>query len=332
MKRATTVMTASRWGRSARMALATLSLAALAAIQAVPSHAALVSARLYASGLTAPPGGLVLPLATGATRLWVSDHINGFCRLDPNPAVPGTATLNTSTCYNFGLGGAAGQPAFDPVNNFIYLPDLSKKSAGITRLKYNPTTGTVTVSAVIGQTLAASLPDAVALGPDGKLYVSFKGNGSIVRITNPGSSVLSLQAIESVGRTSDNRLALNIAFVGTDMYLAEKNLLTIMPGATTCTGACIAFFNGINIAVPQSVVFDGKYLFVGDTNSVWRIDPATLTPVQYATNMANVSGIAVKVPTVSATGVVTPGNVFAMWDPSAGIQIGQGRVWVMPYK
>lgn len=73
-----------------------------AMIFANPATAALTIGTIYQQPATAPSGALWLNDAFGG-HLWVSDHISGFCRPDPDPLVPGTATLNQDSCYNFGL-------------------------------------------------------------------------------------------------------------------------------------------------------------------------------------------------------------------------------------
>lgn len=309
-----------------------------AMVGAAPASAALTTATLYETPATAPSGAMWLNDAKGG-HLWVSDHINGLCRLDANPAVPGTTVINTTTCYNFGAGGGAGQAAFDPLTNFVYVPDLSAKSQGITRLLFDPASGTMSPDSIVAPNsgISGDRPSAVALGPDRNIYVSFKKNGNIVKLTNPGCvdsatvSCSTLQQKVSVGQSSDGRRVMNMAFVGNDLYLAETNLLTRMRNAPLCTGGCQAFQTGAFISQPQSLAYDGKYLFVGDLVNVNRIavlpggNPGT--PVVYASGFTFVSGLAVKQATPTSAGT----GVFAAEDPTRGLTPLTGSWWTMPY-
>src|SRR5690242_7549663 len=81
--------------------LAALALGLAAAAEAAPAWA--VSKTLYVSGVTAPGGAVWLKDTTPfGGHLWVSDHLNGFCRLDPTDATAVAATFNTGSCLVFG--------------------------------------------------------------------------------------------------------------------------------------------------------------------------------------------------------------------------------------
>lgn len=298
------------------------------------ASAALTTATIYETPATAPSGALWLNDSSGG-HLWVSDHISGFCRLDP--AGNGTATLNQDTCYNFGLGGSAGQPAFDPTTHFLYLPDLSSKSSGITRLEFDPSTATLIPDTIIAPNggIGGDRPDAVALGPDGDLYVAFRKNGNIAKVTNPGCidtatiNCATIQKKVAVGKSSDGKRVVNLAFAGSDLYLAETALLTRIRNVSTCTGGCSAV-QTVTVNQPQALAYDGKYLYVGNTTSVLRSSLAPggnpSIPVSYATGFAFVSGLAIKQSTLSSP----ESSVFAGDDPSAGITANSGRWWIMP--
>ena len=115
--------TTPRAGRPALAALFALALVIAALVGAGPASAATQST--VATNVTAPNGGVMLTGANGSKHLWVPDHLNGVCRVD-------AAGLNQNTCALF-LGTNAvkpGQLSFDPVNNYLYIPDLSAKSQG----------------------------------------------------------------------------------------------------------------------------------------------------------------------------------------------------------
>src|SRR5215469_10069677 len=100
----------------------------------------------FASGLTAPQGGLVLSgtatnSATGNPfrHLWTADAVNGLCRLDPDVDTVGLHTVNPATCLNTVAGAAfnAAQLTFDPASNTVYAVDGGAK-VGIFILNFLP--------------------------------------------------------------------------------------------------------------------------------------------------------------------------------------------------
>jgi hypothetical protein len=119
---------------------------------------------LDAIGVTQPAGALWI-----GSHLWVSDQVQGFCRIDaPATAQPGATVYDPASpdyCYlgntipglvtgggGEGGGGNIGfvpaQAAFDPRPtctrssgarcNYIYIPDRSNQSLGIWRAVYEP--------------------------------------------------------------------------------------------------------------------------------------------------------------------------------------------------
>lgn len=269
---------------------------------------------LYASGATNPNGQLWLAGDLGG-HLWVADHLQGLCRVDA-----ASGTLEGATCAT--AAKAAGQPAFDAAHNFVYVPD-SATTGGVVRFTYNPASETIgnPVSLAPSAGLAGNKPDAVALGPDGNLYVSFLKNGNIVRITNPAGAT---QTAQSAGGTSDGRRALSLAFSGTDLFVAETSGVTRIFNVTasTCTGGCKAGTVGLNaIGAPLSLTVDGSTLYIGDASKVSRYNLSTGALDTYATSgtsaFQNVTGL----------GVDPTGNLYVGDDPSAGALNLQGRIW-----
>jgi hypothetical protein len=104
-------------------------------------------AALQAHGITAPKGGVVfIPGALGG-HFWSSDHLQGFCRLDP---VPGSTLLanNPAACDPGFTVGSPGQATYDPRVNAdgthnVYVPDNATRSPGVWRLTFDPASETV---------------------------------------------------------------------------------------------------------------------------------------------------------------------------------------------
>src|SRR5919199_419367 len=192
--------------RRARRKLALLGAASAAMAVAASPASASVNGSIYANGLNSPGGTVSM-----GSHVWVSDHVNGFCRLDKNAAT-GKFTINAATCNT--AAASPGQPTFDAATNMVYVPDNSTQGNAVYRLKFNPTTETVSTSAALGTSaiVAGTKPTATALGPDGSLYV-----GSL----------------------------------GTSLYIAEGGGISEIANAATCTGACAASMTAI---VPQTVV------------------------------------------------------------------------------
>src|SRR5579859_6077779 len=90
------------------------------------------STTLFAAGVGAPGGGIVLTgSAANATtgrvvrHLWSADSANGLCRIDPDLDTPGSHALNTATCIRTALGIrlVPAQLTFDPIHNVLYMVD-----------------------------------------------------------------------------------------------------------------------------------------------------------------------------------------------------------------
>ena len=129
-------------------------------------------------------------------------------------------------------------------------------------------------------------------------------------------------------------------FTTDDLYVAGVNSVLLMPdtngvdpggnasqnGAGACAVAnpCTAVDVGFGIFTPQSVAFDGKYVYAGDVTSLHRMDPAVGSFAPYATGFSNLSAIAVS----DKAGTVAR-KVFGADDPSAGAAVLQGHVYRM---
>ena len=312
----------------------------------IPPPASNNAAPEIGTGLTAPLGELFLTNAQGVTHIWESDGALGFCRLD-GPAANGTVALNPASCVT--PTSKPGQPAYDPVNQFVYLPDASSHSQGVFRLTYDPTTDTVRNAVVLapGQGLGGNLPDAAALDPfDGNLYVSMLKNGDIDRVTTPAGSS---QTVVKVGASTDGRRVKGLAFAGSqgrDLWLAEKSNVTVMSQVDRCAvspnGLCRPVIVVANVG-PQAIETDGA-----DTiywiNQVIGVPPnscpcpADVHKLAASTRADGIvlttgvlpSGSAVRIQLASAVKLDAFGNLYVGDDPNGGFAPnGQGHLWKM---
>lgn len=280
----------------------------------------LTTGSLYAQNETNPNGQVWLNGALGG-HLWVADHLQGMCRVE-------AGSINSSTCQVAAV--AAGEPAYDPSNQFVYVPDSSAKSAGVVRYTFNPTSETLGNPVVLAPNagLGGNRPDAVALGSDGSLYVGFLKNGSLVRITNPAGNG---QTAQSVGQSATAKKVLSLAATGNDLYLAENGAVTRIANVASCTGGCKAASVGLStVASPLSLAATATQVFIGDVSVVYRYTVATGALATYATSgtagastfgFQNVSGLGIDPAT---------GNVYVGDDPTAGNLNLQGRIWLVP--
>jgi hypothetical protein len=321
--------------RRARRQLGLLGAAsALLAVAATPASAA-TTGTIYANGLNSPGGTVAM-----GSHLWVSDHVNGFCRLDRNAAT-GKFTINLGTCNT--AAASPGQPTFDPASSMVYVPDNSTKGNAVYRLKFNPLTETVSTSAALGTSAiaAGTKPTATALGPDGSLYVGSIKSGKIVRVANPATTG---SPVQTVGSTTDGRGASGLAFANasdgsltTSLYIAEGGGISEIANAATCTGACVAGMTGI---VPQTIV-NGKpiawetldvvastpdVLYVakwaphdfGPKVTIVKYTVSTATAVDQSTSYVAPDGKLQPWTTVSDLAVNPAGGLFVSHDPTNG--------------
>lgn len=79
---------------------------------ASPAGAA-VSGSIDATGLNSPGATVAM-----GSHLWVSDHVNGFCRLD-NTTATGKFTINLATCSTAQVGAARLRPRVTIVRDTV---------------------------------------------------------------------------------------------------------------------------------------------------------------------------------------------------------------------
>lgn len=239
------------------------------------AEAQIVSTQRAGQGL--PPSQLLAPSTPGGmvllgSDIYIGDGAQGLRHFLPSdPATPdpvntGILVLDTDQDHSAGgnttlsaqLGGActvfcsAGQVAFDGNTN-VYVPAYDPPAGG--RSPIDPGVWRLIIpTSSLGNWgfgnllapnagLAGNQPTAVALGPDGDLYVGFLKNGDIIRITNPQLPISnSTQVAQKIGTTPNGRPVRALAFVGQDLYIATSQNLAVIQNATaaTCTGGCNA--------------------------------------------------------------------------------------------
>jgi hypothetical protein len=193
-----------------------------------PAHDAAKRAVLLISGLTHPRGLIWLQ-----TNWWVSDELQGFCRINQN-LITGAASL--SDCFK-PAGFVPGQPAASAPDGLgrqnVYVPDSSgcavppnspctSNAGSIARLVFIPgiTGGTVSQTGLLNS--GKGVPSAVAIptGPfnDGAVYIGYYNNGKINKIQQPATAPT---APIVVGGTFNSIGVLSLAFIGNNLYLGE---------------------------------------------------------------------------------------------------------------
>ena len=347
---------------------------ALAFSGSITASLAATTSLQIASGLTNPNSGLILngTAINPATQLpyrhlWVPDHLAGICRMDPDvdspPVAPNTVpvfTINKQSCVNFVAGAALkpGQLAYDPITQDVYTVDLSAKSQGLFRLHYVPGSGTgssdvghgafnLTQMEVLGGLnagcgIGGKVPNSANLGPDGNLYIGFKGSGSIIRVVDPSREPLPCGNVQTIGTTGDQRKNFGLGWIGHDLYGADglspwvmrnaDQCFTATNGNTTCHATSI--FAGL-IPIPSAIVSDQRYpavdgstLYMGTANSVAKAvipQPSSTSfpslDTSWATGFSFVTGLIVD--------TANPSNpvVYAADDPSRGLLVNSARLW-----
>ena len=313
-----------------------------------------------ASGI--PAGNIFAPhtpagmLIIGA-NIWVGDEVQGlhhYIPVDPNnidPVNTGQWMFDTNTEWSMGGGGACvpwcsvGQVVQDGSTiAFVAAYDHAKGQPGqvggpgvwMVQLQsafgnFSPFAGVSPVASGLG--LSGDQPTAVALGPDGKLYVGFLKNGNIKRVTNPAllNPTSQTQTVESVGGTPNGRPMRAMAFLGPDLYVATDQGLAVVHTA----GACIGNAGGCGNAVPVPDGFAGaahvglasdgaSKLYFSVNGGVFRYTPLNGHVAAVASGFAFVGG---HTNTLTVDGF---GNLWIGDDTSDGALNFTGRLWRVP--
>jgi hypothetical protein len=294
-------------------------------------------------------------VAIVGTNIWVGDAAQGFRHyvpVDPNDTDPiNTGQLKFDIDPNFSVGGgscflfcsvgqvaqdgnarvyiavydhAKGQP-FAPAGGGVYmLPFLSTFTFGAFE-------GLNTVAPGLG--LNADQPTALALGPDGKLYVGFLKNGNIKRVTNPSqiNPTPQTQTVESVGTTPNGRNMRAMAFLGPDLYIATDQGLSVVRNVATCIGNQGGCDNAVVVqdghvgAAHVGLTGDGaSKLYFSVAGSVFRYTPATNSVVPVSGGFLFVDGH------TNTLSLDAFGNLWIGDDPSDGAFNFSGMLWRIP--
>jgi hypothetical protein len=305
------------------------------------------------------PSGMVKvtvpnPVAGGAplTDWWVADEASGFCRLDKTgPATaPSNGILNLNTCYLPGTfapvdyqvetSGVVTNSAGLPSTGYVFVAGIK----GVTRLEFipdpndpthtrtaiNPATLVVifdSTASVFANGLSVNGPRFIRdarLGPDGKLYICFQGNGDIWRVRNPLSPTFTPagNSVERVGTSDNGRTLLSLAWVGHDLWASQAGFLNRIQNADLCNytmPACQAMLEFGKLQTQQGLISDqfvssvpdGRWLYWGNGNRVIRYDTFS------ADNMEiwNQSGFVCSVTTVDTSKTPCPISVDQFGRP-----------------
>ena len=299
------------------------------------------------------PAGMVI---IGA-NIWVGDEVQGlhhYIPVDPNNADPvntGQWMFDTNTEFSLGGGTACipwcsvAQAVQDgSTRAYVAVYDHAKGQPGqvggpgvwMVQFQssfgnFSPFAGVSPVAAGLG--LSGDQPTALALGPDGKLYVGFLKNGNIKRVTNPSLSnpTPQTQTVESVGSTPNGRSMRAMAFVGPDLYVATDQGLAVVRNAGAClgnAGGCgnaVAVADGFAGASHVGLASDGvSRLYFSVGAGVFRYTPADQRVVPVASGFAFVGG---HTNTLTLDGF---GNLWIGDDTTDGTLNFTGRLWRVP--
>ena len=226
-------------------------------------------------------------------HLWYGDSSNGLCRVDPevdDPIVsstPGIGAHNNieRTCVGFIQAGGfvPSQLTFDASTNTLYAADQPRTANGVIRLHYIPSGDNgqgsldpIHVEPLMGaqgtRNGAGGCPPitdprngatpvqmfAIALGPDGNLYIGWARNGTIARIPHPTTfdpgNPADCASIDVPIFASDARLGaggaaghtFGLAWIGHTLFGADN----ISPWFKDNADQCLTPANGMNRCGP----------------------------------------------------------------------------------
>ena len=308
------------------------------------------------NGITAPLNGFIangsgINPNTGLPfrHLWVSDHLRGLCRVDPDldtaATLPlGSGSINSATCTT------GGPNVYDPQAQLVYIADdvANKLNKGVVRQKFLPTGGgghgTVDGQATrLGDASSCGVPSnrpsSMAMGPDGNLYLGFFKSGNIMRIRGPGAATVPCSNFQTIGAGTDGRKTLGLAWVNHTLYGLDGGFPWKIDNADQCVtpthpSSCAAASIFSNAAIIPSGIGsnqfgatpNGSSLFISDVASVTKIDDPNGTAQitkNWATGMSLPSSINVD------TAAVSIPDVLIADDPTGGVGQLEGKVYIV---
>jgi hypothetical protein len=333
-----------------------LGVAALALVAA--SVNAQVAADVVA-GPGIPAGSAFAPHTPSGTviigsNIWVGDESQGlrhYIPVDPDNTDPiNTGQLIFDTDPNWSVGGGScfiwcsvGQAAQDGSTiAYVSVWDHQKGQPGnpggpgVWVVQFQPVFGAFSPIGGLFQAapsfgLGGDQPTALALGPDGKLYVGFLKNGNIKRITNPSQMNPNPQnqTVESVGGTPNGRSMRAMAFLGADLYVATDQGLAVVHNATTClnnSGGCgnaVPVPDGFAGSAHVGLTTDGAgKVYFSVNGSVFRYTPADRRVVTVSSGFVFAAG---------HTNMLTLDGFGNLWigDDPTDVNFS-GRLWRIP--
>jgi hypothetical protein len=296
-----------------------------------------------------PGGGVVV-----GSNLYTGDAANGFRHWKPldstNPDPVNTGTLVFDSNFSMSLGGTelciffckVGQVAYDG-NQTVYVTAYDQAKGqpgsltfpGVWRIIVDPLTANVQpdMQLVPKAGLAGNLPNSIALGPDGNLYVGFIKNGNVVRIVHPTlSNTDPTQIVQSVGTAPNGRPVRSMTFVGRDLYLGTTDGLSVIKNAvsSSCLGGCngTPVTDGFIGTAHLGLTSDGlNHLYLSiNGQGVWRYTIST-----GAMSLVSTGGLALPFSFVGGSSNLLQldrlGNLWIGDDTSDGRFNFTGRIW-----
>ena len=297
-------------------------------------------------GPTAPGGGVV-----EGHHFWGCDGLQSFIRYDSadptNPDPVNTGILVTSS-VPFTLSTImtrCAQVAFDG-NQTVFIADPENRKGagglarvgGVKRLVFNLTNDTLTLSEQQAIASTAGLdgdnPTAIALGPDGNVYVGFLKNGNVKRIVSPYAGTT--QAVQSVGGAPNGRAMRAMTFVGSDLYLASSDSLSVIHNAVSaaCQGGCnaVTLADGFTGTGHVGLTTDGiDKLYMAVNNQVWRYSISSGLSTLVSSGAVDPFGVSLSyVFQAGKTNLLQLDRLGNLWigdDLSDGVLNFQGRIF-----
>ena len=294
-------------------------------------------APMYANGVTSPGG-----LTKIGNDIWVSDHLQGFCRLKASTTFSEPGNVDDATCVTNAV--SPGQATFDASRNLVYIPDNSSKSQGVWRYTWTSATRRLSRPILISGTRAGTANSligirttATAMDRNGNLYVGGIKSGFIFKVTNPSGT----PAVTRVGQTSDGggvtaiatAKALNANLTGfdrskQDLYIAEGAGMAVINDIGACTrpALCVAFGVSTQASAPGGISSDGEKVYLSDISG---------TLVQYDIlndTSTTFNSIPLRLPTavlidLGTSSSVADDRLYVADDPTDGNGIAKGHVY-----
>lgn len=280
--------------------------------------------------ISGPVVGASLPsgfIQIGA-ETWISDHLQGFCRLGPNG--PEACVTTAAKAPGQAVAVASKLPNGAAVT-YIYVPDTSSKGLGVWRLMHDGS-GIVNATLLAPNQLTGARTTAVAYGPDKKLYVVAGKNNSVMRIDTPEGNPTK---VENIGFVTGRAGPKSMTFKGRDLYLAEATAVTTIPAAENCIDGkpslCTARTFSQPVGAPVFVTSDDTYLYIADVSKAYRFAFSTTTSQSTITELgkgfATISALGFNIQPASTTGAPIVRSLFVGDDTTAGTSLNTGRVW-----